>query len=335
MKTLSLNSRFTIRSILILMALVLVTATILSPAAWAADKQPDKKLAYIVSDIRIPFWDIMDRGVKSAASELGYSVQTYSAENSLKSELENVSKAIKDKVDGIVVSPTNSSACVTILKLAKNAGIPVAISDIGTDGGEYVTYISSDNLDGAYKIGLVLAKKMRQVGWDDGRVGIVAIPQKRANGQARTAGFMKAMREAGIKGAGIEQQVDFSYQETYDLSTKIIKSAPDLRAIWLQGSDRYQGALDAITDAGKKDDILLISFDAEPEFLDMIPNGVLVGAAMQQPYLMGREAVISLDNHLHGKPVEMHKQLEILAISNENIEEMLPTIKRNVLGIEE
>ncbi|MES9956254.1 MAG: substrate-binding domain-containing protein [Sedimenticola sp.] len=335
MKTLSLKSRFTIRSTLILMALVLVTATILSPATWAADKQPDKKLAYIVSDIRIPFWDIMDRGVKSAARELGYSVQTYSAENSLKSELENVSKAINDKVDGIVVSPTNSSACVTILKLAKSAGIPVAISDIGTDGGEYVTYISSDNLDGAYKIGQVLVKKMRQVGWDDGRVGIVAIPQKRANGQARTAGFMRAMREAGIKGAGIEQQVDFSYKETYDLSTKIIKSAPDLRAIWLQGSDRYQGALDAIADAGKKDDILLISFDAEPEFLDMIPNGVLVGAAMQQPYLMGREAVISLDNHLHGKPVEMHKQLEILAISNENIEEMLPTIKRNVLGIEE
>ncbi|MET0104157.1 MAG: substrate-binding domain-containing protein [Sedimenticola sp.] len=335
MKTLSLKSRFTIRSTLILMALVLVTATILSPATWAADKQPDKKLAYIVSDIRIPFWDIMDRGVKSAARELGYSVQTYSAANSLKSELENVSKAIKDKVDGIVVSPTNSSACVTILKLAKSAGIPVVISDIGTDGGEYVTYISSDNLDGAYKIGLVLVKKMRQVGWDDGRVGIVAIPQKRANGQARTAGFMKAMREAGIKGAGIEQQVDFSYKETYDLSTKIINSAPDLRAIWLQGSDRYQGALDAIADAGKKDDILLISFDAEPEFLDMIPNGVLVGAAMQQPYLMGREAVISLDNHLHGKPVEMHKQLEILAISTENIEEMLPTIKRNVLGIEE
>ncbi|MET0100315.1 MAG: substrate-binding domain-containing protein [Sedimenticola sp.] len=335
MKTLLLKSRFTIRSTLILMALVLVTATILSPATWAADKQPDKKLAYIVSDIRIPFWDIMDRGVKSAAKELGYSVQTYSAENSLKSELENVSKAIKDKVDGIVVSPTNSSACVTILKLAKSAGIPVAISDIGTDSGEYVTYISSDNLDGAYKIGQVLVKKMRQVGWDDGRVGIVAIPQKRANGQARTAGFMRAMREAGIKGAGIEQQVDFSYKETYELSTKIINSAPDLRAIWLQGSDRYQGALDAIADAGKKDDILLISFDAEPEFLDMIPNGVLVGAAMQQPYLMGREAVISLDNHLHGKPVEMHKQLEILAISNENIEEMLPTIKRNVLGIEE
>lgn len=294
-----------------------------------------KKLAYIVSDLRIPFWDIMNRGVKSSAVALGYQVQTYSAENDAKSELANVAQAIRDKVSGIIVSPTNSSACVTILKLAGNAGIPVVISDIGTDGGEYVSYISSDNLDGAYKIGKVLVRKLYELGWQDGRVGIVAIPQKRANGQARTAGFMKALREAGIRGAGIRQQVDFSYQETYDLSTELINNNPDLRAIWLQGSDRYQGALDAISDAGKKEQILLITFDAEPEFLELIPKGVLVGSAMQQPYLMGREAVNALDRHLSDKDVEKNMQLPILAISADNIDEKLPVIKRNVLGIEE
>ncbi|MES9844998.1 MAG: substrate-binding domain-containing protein [Candidatus Sedimenticola sp. PURPLELP] len=306
-----------------------------SGASATSEMQTNKRLAYIVSDLRIPFWDIMHRGINSSAQGLGYDVVTYSAENSAKSELEFVAKAIREKVSGIIVSPTNSSACVTILKLAKAAGIPVVISDIGTDGGDYVSYISSDNMDGAYKIGKVLVKRLQELGWDDGRVGIVAIPQKRANGQARTAGFMRAMREAGVKGAGIKQQVDFSYQETYDLSTEIIKSTPDLRAIWLQGSDRFQGALDAITDAGKKDHVLLITFDAEPVFLDLIPKGVLVGSAMQQPYLMGQEAVIAMDRHLNGKAVEKDRQLPILAISTENIEEMLPVIKRNVLGIEE
>ncbi|MEJ1381622.1 MAG: substrate-binding domain-containing protein [Candidatus Sedimenticola sp. (ex Thyasira tokunagai)] len=299
-----------------------------SGPSGTSKEQTNKKLAYIVSDLRIPFWEIMGRGIKSATNTLGYEIDTYSAENSAKHELAFVAKAIKDKVSGIIVSPTNSSACVTILKLAKHAGIPVVISDIGTDSGEYTSYISSNNRDGAYKIGQVLVKKLLKLGWEDGRVGIVAIPQKRANGQARTAGFMQAMREAGIKGAGIKQQVTFSYQETYDLSTEIIRSTPDLRAIWLQGSDRYQGALDAITDSGKNDQILLITFDAEPEFLDLIPNGVLVGSAMQQPYLMGQEAVIAMDRHLNGKAVEKNKQLPILAISTENISRMLPIIKK-------
>jgi len=40
-----------------------------------------KKLAYIVSDARIPFWQIMTRGIKNSAKELGYEVEIYSAEN--------------------------------------------------------------------------------------------------------------------------------------------------------------------------------------------------------------------------------------------------------------
>jgi len=216
------------------------------------DDITSKKLVYLMSDKRIPFWDIMWRGSEARAKKLGYEMTFYSAENSTKAELQFTVKAIKDQVAGIIVSPTNSSACVTILKLAQKAGIPVVISDIGTDGGEYISYISSDNEGGAYNIGKILTKKMLSLGWQDGRVGIIAIPQKRANGQARTAGFMRAMDEAGIKGAGIRQQVTFSYQETYDYSKDFIENNPNLHAIWLQGSDRYQGALDAINDADKK-----------------------------------------------------------------------------------
>lgn len=206
-----------------------------SPLCIHAQDKATKTLAYIVSDLKIPFWSIMERGILSKAQELGYKIQTYSSENSAKKELESTIKAIRDKVDGIIISPTNSSACVTILHLAKNANIPVVIADIGTDAGEYVSYISSDNKEGAYGIGKILAAYLYEKEWQNGRVGIIAIPQKRLNGQQRTAGFMKALEEVGIRAAGIKQQVDFSYKETYELTKKMILENPDLRAIWLQG----------------------------------------------------------------------------------------------------
>ncbi len=56
--------------------------------------------------------------------------------------------------------------------------------------------------------------------------------------------------------------------------------------------------------ANKQKEIALICFDAEPEFLEMIQNGNLVGSAMQQPYIMGQEAVISLNNFFNNKYVE-------------------------------
>ncbi|AFV97516.1 MULTISPECIES: substrate-binding domain-containing protein [unclassified Sulfuricurvum] len=294
----------------------------------------EKKLAYIVSDTRIPFWSIMGRGVQKSADTLGYKLEIYSAENSPKRELEFVAKAIRENVSGIIVSPTTSSACTTILKLASSSNIPVVISDIGTDGGDYVSYISSDNKQGAYQIGNILAKQMLQRDWSDGRVGIIAIPQKRLNGQARTAGFMQAMDEAHIKSADIKQQSTFSYQETYNYSKELMANHPNLRAIWLQGSDRYQGALDAIAHSGKKEKILLLTFDAEPEFIDLISKGVLVASAMQQPYLMGEKAVLSMDMHLKGQIVPKNQQLPVLAVSRENVHELFSVIQRNVLGIE-
>lgn len=292
------------------------------------------QIAYLVSDQRIPYWTIMERGILSAASRLGYSVKTYSANNQAKAELGNVVKAISSGVDGIILSPTNSSASVTVLKLAAEAGVPVVISDIGTDAGRYVSFISSDNRGGAYGLGKILAREMKQRGWEDGSVGIIAIPQKRANGQARTAGFMQALDEAGIASAGIRQQVDFSYGETYDFSLAFIHSHPRLRALWLQGSNRYQAALDAIANSGRTGEILLVCFDAEPEFLDLIANGVIVGAAMQQPFRMGEKALFTMHRHLSGESVEHNIHLPVLAISRENIDENLELIRRNVLGLE-
>ena len=294
----------------------------------------NKKIAYIVSDTNIPFWNIMSRGVKNSAEVLGYEVEIYNSQNSIKTELENTIKVINENVSAIIISPNNSSSCVTVLKLAKKANIPVIISDIGADSGEYISYISSNNEDGAYEIGKVLAKKISTLNIENPKVAIIAIPQKRLNGQERTAGFLKAMDEASIKGSNIKQQVDFSKEETYNYTKELIEENPNLNAIWLQGSDKYQGALDAIYKSGKKDKVLLLTFDAEPEFLELISNDTLIASAMQQPFLMGEKAVVSLHKHFNNEEVEKNHKLPVLAISKENIKENLPLIRRNVLGLD-
>jgi len=291
-----------------------------------------KKIAYLVTDMNIPFWEIMSRGIKQRADLLGYELKIYNAKNSAKRELKLTVEIIKDKVSGIIVSPSNSSACVTILKLAKNADIPVVISDVGADSDEYVSYISSNNKKGAYNIGKILSRKLIKFGWSNGKVGIIAIPQKRLNGQNRTAGFMKALNEHGIKSADIRQLKTWTDDETYNFTKNMIKSYPKLRAIWLQTSNMYNGAMKAIYDSGKKNDILLILFDAEPEFIELISKGVIVGSGMQQPYLMGETAMNTMHDYLLDIKVKKNIKLPILPVTTENIVKNLPNIKRNVLG---
>ena len=311
-------------------ALPVVLILMLNPASDAAAQE--RTLAYLVPDIRIPFWDIMARGIQQKATELGYELSVHSADNLARRELEATVAAIDSGVDGIILSPTQSSAAVTVLKLAEQAGIPVVISDIGAKSDNYVSYIESDNDQGAYDLGELLVAALDEKGWMDGTVGIVAIPQKRANGKARTEGFLRALEEHGVSTAGIYQQADFSYRETYEFSRRLIQDNPQLRAIWLQGSNRYRGALDAIWESGKTGQILLICFDAEPEFLAMIRSGDLVAAGMQQPFLMGETAVEAMHRHLSGAPVEKFQRLPVLPVHRSNLEQLLPTIQRNVLG---
>ena len=53
-------------------------------------------------------------------------------------------------MSGIVISPTDSKTAPEVLELASKAGVPVVIADVGTNGGDYVTYVKSDNYRGAY-----------------------------------------------------------------------------------------------------------------------------------------------------------------------------------------
>lgn len=318
----------------LLIAFLFVIVTCIQAEPTIKQSIEHKKLIYLVSDIRIPFWQILSKGIQTQATNLGYDLEIYTAHNSAKEELVNTVRAIKEKAAGIIVSPTNSSACTTILKLAKQANIPVIIADIGTDAGEYVSYISSNNYDGAYGVGKILSEKMIKKGWKSGRVGIIAIPQTRLNGQQRTAGFLKALDESKIKGTSIKQIKRWSNAESYEFTKEMIAASPNLRAIWIQTSNNYKGVVKALKEMKKEDEIILIAFDAEPEFLELIPKGTILGSGMQQPYLLGTHSVQTMHQHLNGEKIKKEIQLPILHISTDNIAQKIDKIKLNVLGIE-
>jgi ABC-type sugar transport system substrate-binding protein len=65
----------------------------------------------------------------------------------------------------------------------------------------------------------------------------------------------------------------------------------------------------------------------------MIRKGQLLGAGMQQPFLMGEEAVSAMDAHMKGRKVKQTVLLPVLPVSGKNIKSMLPLIQRNVLGL--
>ncbi|XWN34123.1 MAG: substrate-binding domain-containing protein [Devosia sp.] len=302
-------------------------------AANVAVAEDKGEIVYIAPSFNVSFWRYVGTGVEAAAKEAGYSTQLLDSNNDGQTQLQNVQDAITRNVAGIVISPTDSSTAPSALRIAGRAGIPVTIADIGTTGGDYVSFVASDNLGGARGIGDALGEALKEKGWTDGSYGIIAIPQARINGQLRTQGFREAMEAVGMtKEVPMKQMQTFTADEAFRFAQDMMTSSPDLRAIFIQSDQQAVGAMRAVQAADKADEILVAAFDGTPELFELIVNGDVVGSGMQQPYLMGYRAAEALGQHLAGETPEKEIVVPILVGTTANAEEMLDEIKLNVFA---
>jgi ABC-type sugar transport system substrate-binding protein len=305
------------------------SAGLFTPARAAA-----KHFAYLTPGLDLPFWRYLSKGIEGEATKRGDTATTYDSHNDAATQLKNAQDAIARKVDGILISPTDSSTAPSVLTAAAQANIPVVIADIGTASGDYVSFIISDNESGAYNVGKKLVADLKAKSWATGPVGIVSISLARNNGKARTAGFRKALGEGGVKEVALDQMQTYTADETFRYVQDMLTAHPDLRGIFVQTDTPSLGAARAIQASHRQDTLLLAAFDGVPDFVKMIGDGTIVCSGMQQPYLMGVRSVQALYDHLGGKTPPKQVLVPIIVVSKDNIQGVLPTIKTTVFANE-
>ena len=293
-----------------------------------------KDIVYLTPGLDLPFWRYLSKGVEAEAKKQGYGFQALDSRNNAQTQLKNAQDAIARGVAGIVISPTDSSTAPSILDLAQKANIPVVIADIGTNSGEYVSFISSDNRDGAYNTGKALVEAMKEKGWTGNTVGIVSISLARNNGKLRTEGFRQATKEGGLKEAGLQQMQNYTADETFKFTQDMLTANPQMKGMFVQTDTPTLGAVRAIRAARRNGQVAVAAFDGIPEFVDMIKKGEIVASGMQQPYLMGVRSGEALFKHLGGGKPEKSILVPIVVITSKNIEKMLPTINETVFANE-
>ncbi len=292
-----------------------------------------KRLAYITPGLDLPYWRTLGKGIEDEARKHGGTSTTYDSHNSAQTQLQNVQDAIAKRVDGLVLSPTDSSTAPSVLAAAARAKIPVVIADIGTTGGEYLSFVISDNEKGAYGTGQVLARKMQERGWGHGSVGLITISLARQNGKDRTAGFMKAMTEAGIKQAALSQMQTYTADEAFKFTQDMLTAHPDMRGLFIETDQPAIGALRALKAARRENDVLVAAFDGIPDFIPMIESGRIVASGMQQPYLFGQRAAEAMFDHFDGKTPPQRILVPILVVDQQNVKQMAPIVRKTTFGL--
>lgn len=311
-------------------------AAVMGLAGTLPSAAAEKTLVYLTPGLDLPFWRYLSKGIENVAKAKGYGYQALDSHNSAQTQLQNAQDSIAKGVAGIIISPTDSSTAPSVLELAKKANIPVVIADIGTNSGDYVSFIISDNYRGAHDVGVALAQALKKKGWEAGSVGLVTISQARKNGQARTKGFLDGLKEGGATGkqAALQQMQSYTADETFKFTQDMLTANPDMRGLFIQTDQPALGALRAIKAGRREGELLVAAFDGIPDFVPLLKSGAIVASGMQQPYLMGQKSAEAMVSQLTGGKPEKEILVPILTVTSENIDQVLPTVKETVFANE-
>jgi ribose transport system substrate-binding protein len=169
---------------------------------------------------------------------------------------------IAQGVDAIVIAPADSKALVPVCKRAMDAGIIVVNidnkfdADVLADKGVKIPFVGPDNRKGARLAGEYLASKLRP----GDKVAIIEGIPNAFNGIQRKLGFEDAMKAGGMDIVSSQS----GYWETAKaepIVSALITEYADLKAVLCANDSMALGAIAAIKQGGKSDDILVIGFD--------------------------------------------------------------------------
>ncbi|MFE9934138.1 ABC transporter substrate-binding protein [Streptomyces sp. NPDC005533] len=205
------------------------------------------------------------KSVQEAARKAGIELKFSDAQQKQENQIKAIRTFIQQKVDVIAFSPVVESGWDTVLKEAKDAGIPVILTDRAVDTKDtslYKTFLGSDFVKEGKSAGEWLTSAYAN---KQGPVNIVELQGTTGSAPAndRKAGFADAIRTDGKFKIVASQSGDFTRAKGKEVMQAFLKSQKDIDVLYAHNDDMALGAIQAIEESGKKPgtDIKVISVD--------------------------------------------------------------------------
>lgn len=269
-----------------------------------------------------PFFKELGDTIAAEAAQFGYETIVVSGDYDISKQQNQVSDFIVQGVDVIVLTPINSQSIGTSVGAANEAGIPVFTADIAVlaEGVEVVSHIATDN----YQAGRVAGRAMVEGLGASGQVGILDFAEVESV-IMRTRGFFDEL-EAQAEATGIELEVvarlpgGAEKAVSYRAAQDMLQAHPDLKGIFAINDPSALGAVAALEEAGRADEVIVVSVDGQPEGRRAVLEGKIYGDAVQYPDKIARTTVQTIMKYLNGEvvpaeiliPTELYRMAEAL-----------------------
>ncbi len=270
-----------------------------------------KKIGLIVSTLNNPFFVDLKSGIESEAKKLGYDVVVLDSQNDPAKEVSNMEDISVKDVDVVLLNPVDSDSAIASVMVANNLQLPVITVDRASNGGQVVSHVASDNVEGGKMAAQYLVEKLNNKGNIVELEGIAGSSATRDRG----AGFDNEIKNSNLN-IITKQSADFDRTKGLSVMENIIQSKGDIDAVFAQNDEMALGAKKALEDANMND-VLVVGFDATDDAVASVQKGDMAATIAQQPKLIGETAVNLAHRFLSGEKVETFAPVELKLISKQ------------------
>ncbi|GGE98019.1 ABC transporter substrate-binding protein [Mycetocola zhadangensis] len=265
--------------------------------------------------------------IKAAFEEAGIPLKFSDAQQKQENQIKAIRSYIQQGVDVIAFSPVIESGWDAVLKEAKDAEIPVVLTDRAVDSKDdslYVSFLGSDFIEEGKKAGEWLVEE-----YADSTDPVNIIQLEGTTGAApaldRAEGFADVIAADEKFQVVASQTGDFTRAGGKQVTEALLKSNPDVNVIYAHNDDMGLGAIEAIEAAGlvPGTDIKIITVDAVKDGMQALADGKINFIVECSP-LLGKQLVEIVEKVVAGEEVEKRIITEETTFTQEQAIEALP-----------
>lgn len=292
------------------------------PASAVSHKPAGYRIGLLMKTLANPFFVEMEKGARRAEKEFGISllVRTSVQETSVGQQIDLVNDLIAEKVDAIVIAPSDSFALIAPLKKAAAAGIKIVNIDNRLDSKEMETaalrnvpFISVDNHAGAYKVGKALTESINT----PTHAGIIEGIRSADNARQRKEGAQKALVENRFVKVVASETANWKMDDAYKVTQQMLKQQPKIKIIFAANDMMALGALRFLREAGHNG-VIVAGYDANSQALEEVKAGHLLATVDQQAAEQGYQGVVLALKLIRGESVSENTIIETKLITRDS-----------------
>lgn len=313
-----------IARVLLLSFLALLMIVSVGCAKKATDTTTTKaklKIGFSQVTLQSPFYVELKEGAEAAAKKAGYDLIFLDANGDVTKQNNDIQDLITQGVDVLILNPVNPEAVVPSIKAAKDAGIPVITVDRPVTSGA-VAHVGRDNVEMGRLVGQAVVEKLGASG------GKIIEIQGDAGGivmENRRDGFHAAVKDVSAIKIVEGPYAEYIRANAVTAMQDLLQANTDVKVIYSHNDDMSLGALQVLTEAGRKD-VLVSGVDGLMEALQAIKNGdQYMATTLNDPRYLGDVTIQVATRVAAGETVPEFVDAGTALVTKANVDQYLGT----------